>query len=252
MSARLLKSLNYSFDRKVQLQRLVIAYEQLNQNQIHLTSEQQHYLQRVLRLKNGDRFIALDGKGQTWLAVLDSDQATLIESIQTSSELSISVTLLLALPKSGFDDVVRQVTELGVSCIVPVISDRTLLNPSSNKLDRWRKISQEAAEQSERQIVPTVLDPMPFKQALELEAASKFICAERGSSQHLLNCELGNSVIVAIGCEGGWTNQEIESAIAQNYQPVTLGKRILRAVTAPITALSLISGMIESQTESED
>jgi 16S rRNA (uracil1498-N3)-methyltransferase len=235
-----------------QLQRLVITASQIQGSIIFLSSEQQHYLQRVLRLKNGDRFIALDGKGQTWLAVLDSTQARLIESIQTSSELTISVTLLLALPKSGFDDVVRQVTELGVSCIVPVISDRTLLNPSSNKLDRWRKIAQEAAEQSERQIVPTILDPMPFKQALELEADSKYMCAERGSSQHLLNCKLNESVIVAIGCEGGWTPQEIESAIAQTYQPVTLGKRILRAVTAPITALSLIAGMIESRALSED
>jgi 16S rRNA (uracil1498-N3)-methyltransferase len=235
-----------------QLQRLVITASQIQGSIIFLSSEQQHYLQRVLRLKNGDRFIALDGKGQTWLAVLDSTQARLIESIQTSSELAISVTLLLALPKSGFDDVVRQVTELGVSCIVPVISDRTLLNPSSNKLDRWRKIAQEAAEQSERQIVPTILDPMPFKQALKLEADSKYMCAERGSSQHLLNCKLNESVIVAIGCEGGWTPQEIESAISQTYQPVTLGKRILRAVTAPITALSLIAGMIESRALSED
>lgn len=234
------------------LQRLVIQQSQLQGSIVELSSEQQHYLQRVLRLKNGDRFIALDGKGQTWIAILESTQATLIESLQVSSELSISVTLMLALPKTGFDDVVRQVTELGVSCIVPVISDRTLLNPSGNKLDRWRRIAQEAAEQSERQIVPTILEPMPFKTALELPADSRYICAERGSSQHLLNCELGESVIVAIGCEGGWTQQEIEMAIAKDYQPVTLGKRILRAVTAPIAALSLIAGMVESHAPSED
>jgi 16S rRNA (uracil1498-N3)-methyltransferase len=234
------------------LQRVVITESQRQSSTVDLTSEQQHYLQRVLRLKRGDRFIALDGKGQTWIAVLNSDQATLIESIQASSELSISVTLLLALPKTGFDDVVRQVTELGVSCIVPVISDRTLLNPSGNKLDRWRRIAQEAAEQSERQIVPTILEPMPFKAALELEAAARYICAARVSTQHLLNCELAESVIVAIGCEGGWTTQEIESAIAHHYQPVTLGKRILRAVTAPVTAVSLIAAMVESQAPSED
>jgi 16S rRNA (uracil1498-N3)-methyltransferase len=235
-----------------QLQRLVIAREQLNQTQINLSAEQQHYLSHVLRLRNGDRFIALDGKGQTWIATLESTQATLVESLQASSELSVSVTLMLALPKTAFDDVVRQVTELGVSCIAPVISDRTLLNPSGNKLDRWRRIAQEAAEQSERQIVPTILEPMPFKTALELQADSRYICAERGSSQHLLNCELGESVIVAIGCEGGWTQQEIEMAIAANYQPVTLGQRILRAVTAPIAALSLIAGMVESRDLSED
>ena len=231
-----------------QLQRLVIASEQFNHTQIQLSTEQRHYLSHVLRLKNGDRFIALDGKGQTWIAALESDQATLIESLQASSELPVPITLMLALPKTGFDDVVRQVTELGVSCIAPVISDRTLLNPSGNKLDRWRRIAQEAAEQSERQIVPTILEPMPFKVALEqLQADSLYICAERSSSQHLLNCEFGNSVIIAIGCEGGWTTGEIELAIAHQYQPVTLGKRILRAVTAPIAAVSLIAGMVESR-----
>ncbi|GAP96743.1 16S rRNA (uracil(1498)-N(3))-methyltransferase [Leptolyngbya sp. NIES-2104] len=235
-----------------QLQRLVIAESQGQGSIVSLSSEQQHYLQRVLRLKKGDRFIALDGKGQTWIAILESDQATLIESLQASSELSVSITLMLALPKTGFDDVVRQVTELGVACIAPVMSDRTLLNPSGNKLDRWRRIVQEAAEQSERQIVPTILEPMPFKVALEeLKADSHYICAERSSSQHLLNCEFGNSVIVAIGPEGGWTTGEIESAIAHHYQPVTLGKRILRAVTAPIAAISLIAGLVESRAESE-
>ncbi|MER3478245.1 MAG: 16S rRNA (uracil(1498)-N(3))-methyltransferase [Leptolyngbya sp. ERB_1_2] len=228
-----------------QLQRLVIAESQVQASIVSLTSEQQHYLQRVLRLKNGDRFIALDGKGQTWIATLESNQATLIESLQASSELSASITLMLALPKTGFDEVVRQVTELGVACIVPVISDRTLLNPSGNKLDRWRRIAQEAAEQSERQIVPTILEPMRFNLALEqLQADSCYICAERSSSQHLLNCKFGN-------CEGGWTTQEIESAIAKNYQPVTLGRRILRAVTAPIAAAALIAGMVESQIGSE-
>ncbi|MBD1844051.1 16S rRNA (uracil(1498)-N(3))-methyltransferase [Cyanobacteria bacterium FACHB-63] len=235
-----------------QLQRLVIAESQVQGSIVFLSSEQQHYLQRVLRLKEGDRFIALDGKGQTWIATLESDQATLIESLQISSELAVSITLMLALPKTGFDDVVRQVTELGVSCIAPVISDRTLLNPSGNKLDRWRRIAQEAAEQSERQIVPTILEPIPFKLALEqLQAASCYICAERSSSQHLINCGLGDSVIVAIGCEGGWTTDEIESAIAHHYQPVTLGKRILRAVTAPIAAAALIAGMVESQAKGE-
>ncbi|MBE9011164.1 16S rRNA (uracil(1498)-N(3))-methyltransferase [Pseudanabaenaceae cyanobacterium LEGE 13415] len=235
-----------------QLQRLVISESQVQDSIASLSLEQRHYLNNVLRLKNGDRFIALDGKGQSWIATLESDQATLIESLQASSELTVSITLMLALPKTGFDDVVRQVTELGVACIAPVISDRTLLNPSGNKLDRWRRIAQEAAEQSERQIVPTILEPMPFKVALEqLQADSRYICAERTSSQHLLNCEFGNSVIVAIGCEGGWTTQEIETAIAQNYQPVTLGKRILRAVTASISAVSLIAGMVESRSGSE-
>ena len=131
-----------------QLQRLVITDAQIDQQQILLTIEQQHYLSRVLRLRSGDQFIAMNGQGQGWLASLVSDRAHILESIHAQSELPISVTLVLALPKgNGLDEVVRQTTELGVTCIAPVISERTLLNPSANKLERWRRIAQEAAEQ---------------------------------------------------------------------------------------------------------
>lgn len=237
-----------------QLQRLVIAPDQLNPPQILLNADQQHYLSRVLRLRSGDQFIAMDGQGKGWLAQLQSDQAKILEAIDTRSELPISVTLILALPKgNGFDDVVRQVTELGVTCIAPVISDRTLLHPSPNKLDRWRRIAQEAAEQSERQIVPTILEPVPFRDRLSQNSEDRhFICLARGSSPHLLDVLLEqtySSIKLAIGPEGGWTDSEIEQAIAANYQPISLGRRILRAVTAPIVALSLISGSLERTNE---
>jgi 16S rRNA (uracil1498-N3)-methyltransferase len=237
-----------------QLQRLVIAPAQLSPPQIVLNANQQHYLSRVLRLRSGDHFIAMDGQGNGWLAELQSDQAKILEKIDARSELPISVTLILALPKgNGFDDVVRQVTELGVSCIAPVISDRTLLNPSPHKLERWRRIAQEAAEQSERQIVPTILEPIPFRDRLSKNSNDRrFICLARGSSAHLLDVLLEqkfSEITLAIGPEGGWTDPEVEQAIAANYQPISLGRRILRAVTAPITALSLIAGAVERRDE---
>ncbi len=239
----------------VQLQRLVIAAEQFNNNQITLTEAQQHYLNRVLRLRSGDHFIAIDAQGQSWIAQLQSQFATILEAVNTISELPISITLIVALPKgSGFDEVVRQTTELGVTCIAPVMSDRTLLNPSANKLDRWRRIAQEAAEQSERQIVPTILEPASFVDAIStLNADQKFICTERGSSPHLINCVLSsNSILIAIGPEGGWTQQELDRAIAAQFQSVSLGKRILRAVTAPIAALSIVAAVVETQSASAD
>ncbi len=230
-----------------QLQRLVITKFQLQDTLITLTPEQRHYLCRVLRLKVSDRFIAMDGEGQGWIAELNPEQATLLEPIQAFSELPIAITLLLALPKTGFDEVVRQTTELGVSCIIPVISDRTLLNPSPNKLDRWRRIAQEAAEQSERQIVPTILDPLKFTEAIAIPVPQKLICTERGNSLHLLDCFIPQEVALLIGPEGGWTEAELKGAIAAQYKPVTLGTRILRAVTAPLAAVSLIAGAIERQ-----
>ena len=241
-----------------QLQRLVIGASQIDRQQIVLTAEQQHYLSRVLRLRSGDRFIATNGQGQGWLASLESDQAHILEPIHAHSELPISVTLVLALPKgNGFDEVVRQATELGVICIAPVISDRTLLNPSANKLERWRRIAQEAAEQCERQIVPEILDPVSWSDRLQIESFNsecRLICLARGNSRHLLdylNQSVCPAITLAIGPEGGWTDAEIAGAIAAGYQPISLGRRVLRAVTAPIVALSLVAGVFERMKNEE-
>lgn len=233
------------------LQRLVVSPEQLTDRQLTLNPQQHHYLSRVLRLQAGDRFIAMTGQGQTWLVEL-GEPTYIVEAIPTWNELAVAVILLAALPKgNGFDDVVRQCTELGVAQIVPVISDRTVLNPSAAKLERWRRIAQEAAEQSERQQLPEILAPQPFNQALSTIAADqRYICAERADSHHLLAClqtdPLTSTLVVAIGPEGGWTAPELEQAITAGYRPVSLGRRILRAVTAPVMALSLIASVCET------
>ncbi|MBW4447253.1 MAG: 16S rRNA (uracil(1498)-N(3))-methyltransferase [Spirirestis rafaelensis WJT71-NPBG6] len=233
-----------------QLQRIAIAPSQLQQNQILLTPQQQHYLGRVLRLCDGDHFIAMDGKGKWWLAQLEGEQAQILEILTVETELSVSITLMVALPKgNGFDEVVRCCTELGVACIAPVTSDRTLLNPSPQKLERWRRIASEAAEQSERSFVPTILEPISFDAALSSFATQqKYICEGRGNYPHLKTClqQTGQTtIIIATGPEGGWTEKEIDNAIQAGFQPVSLGRRILRAVTAPIVALSLISAACE-------
>jgi len=236
-----------------QLQRITIAPSQLQASQIILTPQQVHYLGRVLRLREGDRFIAMDGLGKWWLAQLTGEQAQILETLSVETELPVSITLMVALPKgSGFDEVVRCCTELGVTCIAPVMSDRTLLNPSPQKLERWRRIAAEAAEQSERAVVPTILEPVNFSDALSLVNGQKYICEARGNYPHLINClpnkgQITNDreLIIATGPEGGWTEQELEIAIASGFQPVSLGRRILRAVTAPIVALSLVTAACE-------
>jgi len=237
-----------------QLQRVTITPGQLQNQQITLNNEQQHYLGRVLRLRAGDRFIAMDGQGQWWLAQLQlgEGQAQVLEIISRQTELPVPVTLIAAPPKgNSFDEIVRQATELGVTTIVPVLSDRTLVNPSCQKLARWRRIAQEAAEQSERQVVPQVLEPRPFKDTL-LQGDrdwQRYFCVTRHPSPHLLHCLQAarqSRILVLIGPEGGWTEAEVHQAIATGYQPVSLGCRVLRAATASLTALSLIAATLDS------
>ena len=252
------------------VQRITVAPEQCKGTALVLTSEQTHYLIRVLRLRAGDRFIAQDGRGTQWLAVLKGhqldrpprqssakeapQQAEIIETIQhvaTTAPLQ-----LIAAPTKGnsFDQVVRQATELGVTHIYPAIAERSVLKPSGNRRSRWQKIAAEAAEQSERVTIPEIFEPFPFLECLvqaHLEATEKdlrYLCGARTTNPHLLARLQANfssenlpSVTLAIGPEGGWTSGEISDALRSGYEEVSLGPVILRAVTASITALSLVT-----------
>lgn len=242
-----------------ELQRIAIASEQIENNTINLTSEQNHYLTRVLRLKKGSKFIAIAPESQWLLVTLKDDlnQGEIEETLTINKELPISIILIVALPKNGFDDIVRQTTEIGVNTIIPVMSERTLLKPSKEKILRWQKIAQEASEQSERQIIPQILEPISFKESLKLfPDTNQYICVTRGDYPHLLTCvqhkydnmnkeQISLPIIIAIGTEGGWSEEEVNLAIKHGFQPVSLGKRILRTVTAPLVALSIIVSQIE-------
>jgi len=248
-----------------QLQRLRVVTQQIQDQSITLTVEQQHYLSRVLRLRSGDRFLALLDSGVAWLAKLQDDGAELLEPQSVKSELPLNVTLVISLPKgSGFDDVVRQVTELGVSRIVPVMSDRTLLKPSANRHDRWQRIAGESTEQSERSQSPTVEEPIDFSHYVNELGPPKsndlrYFCWGRGDSVHLLaqlqidlrtddrsDIDMNIGITIAIGPEGGWTDEEVTRSVKAGFVSVSLGKRILRAITAPAAAMAIVGAVVEA------
>jgi 16S rRNA (uracil1498-N3)-methyltransferase len=241
------------------LQRITISPDQINDNYITLTPSQHHYLTRVLRLQTGGEFQAIDGTGELYLCEITAENAQitqLITSLVGTASLKENcahpITLICALPKgNNFDDIVRACTELGVTTILPAISDRTLLNPSPHKLQRWRKIAQEAAEQSERLSIPTIAEPQSLQHIFSQLPVSgdKYICEARGEYPHLLTCLQSSQliaipIIIAIGPEGGWTEPELNLAIAHNFQLVSLGRQILRTITAPIVALSIVTAAL--------
>ncbi|VEP12270.1 Ribosomal RNA small subunit methyltransferase E [Hyella patelloides LEGE 07179] len=232
------------------LYRLVFDPSQQTADTVRLTKEQEHYLKRVLRFQRGDRFIVINGQGKSWLAELNGANAHLLEIISLKTELAVNLTLITALPKgNGYEQVLKCGTELGVSQFIPVKSDRSLLKPSSNKVDRWRKIVTEAAEQAEREIVPQIIEPLPFKQAItELipQKSNSYICVARGDFPSLWSClqtSPQSEIAIATGAEGGWTENEIKIAQTQQFKSVSLGKSILRAVTAPIAAATLVNAI---------
>ncbi|MEM8637946.1 MAG: 16S rRNA (uracil(1498)-N(3))-methyltransferase [Cyanobacteria bacterium P01_G01_bin.54] len=240
------------------LPRLYLQPEQYQGDRAHLAPEQCHYLYQVLRRREGDRCIVLDGQGQAWQARLQGNVAHLEQAIVLATELPIALTLVVALPKSnGFEEILRCGTELGVTTFWPVTSDRTLLQPNPKKLLRWRKIVVEAAEQSERAIVPTVQAIRTFSALLQdLPEGQRYLCVARGDRPLLLSrlippAPLGKErfegITIATGPEGGWTSGEIEQAIAAGFESVSLGARVLRAVTAAIAAATVVVTAVEDK-----
>jgi 16S rRNA (uracil1498-N3)-methyltransferase len=264
--------------QKRRLQRVTLQPHQVEQalelNQaIAVTPEQKHYLTNVLRLELGAEFIALDRQGGWWLAQLaiasdgETIQAKIIGQLENNSELFAQIVLGIAMPKgNNIESIIRQTTELGVRQISPLFSDRTVIKAGTDignqKRDRWQRIAEEAAELSLRNYVPEVNPPQSFKQWLNnsaqlstqlTEQSHKYICVIRADVPHLLNslqsindAEERSQIFIAIGCEGGWTEREEEMAIAAGFSPVSLGDRVLSAVTAPVVALSIVSAFLEA------
>jgi 16S rRNA (uracil1498-N3)-methyltransferase len=246
----------------VALQRLVIPPEQFEASHIQLTAAQQHYLCRVLRLSAQQQFIALDGQGGQWIVALTENlrRAALVKQISPSgggADLP-TITLAIAIPKgTGFDDLVRQTTELGVTALQPLITDRTLHRPSVKKLERWRRIATEATEQAERLRLPTIGEPLPWDRFMAQAAVAptnqerRFLCVARPSAPPLLTClqQLAQpretAITIATGPEGGWTPAEIAQARGAGFCPVSLGATILRAVTAPLAALAVTMAVLD-------
>ncbi len=229
------------------MQRITIEPLQLQGNQLLLTAPQLHYLQRVMRLPAGAKFQAIDGAGALYLVELRANFGLVLErSVPAGIELPVAVSLIVAVPKIGLDDIVRACTELGVREIYPVTSDRTIVQPSEQKRRRWLEIAKESTEQSERLIVPVIHPVQSWQTVMVQITGQRQICAARGNAQHLMNSlNLQESISVAIGPEGGWTDRELQQSIELGWQPVSLGDRILRTITAPVAAMSMIGGLLE-------
>lgn len=145
------------------------------------------------------------------------------------------------------DYIVQKCVELGISRIVPMLSARCVSRPDTKsikkKCERWQKIALQAAMQSRRGIIPQVCDCVSFEKAaqMSLESEKQIIFYELGGEKvNKILDKKPKSIAMFIGSEGGFEQSEVDKIIANGGSPATLGKRILRAETAPLAALSII------------
>jgi 16S rRNA (uracil1498-N3)-methyltransferase len=222
-----------------------------------MQGEAAHHLGRVLRAQPGQLYELSDGNkvflGRIETVTRDRIHFALEEEIP-AYQPAVETTLLLSIVKfDAFEWALEKATELGVSVIVPLAaarSERALLAAADKRAERWKKIVAEASQQSRRVRMPEVRGVQRTSQAFAefggLADAAKVMLSERigaPSFRIVLTQSLASPerALLAIGPEGGWTEEEFETALAAEFQEASLGKLILRTETAVIAALASLN-----------
>ena len=222
--------------------------DEVSGNHAALTGDHADHLIRVLRARVGQEFDIASG------AVVRRGRIVNIASTCVEFELGEevpaaftgNVTLLLAVFKfDRMEWAIEKCTELGVARIVPVVARRTdahLAAASAKRADRWRRLALQASEQSRRSVPPEITAALKLKEAATLPGALRIILAESENQTSLrdaLNSAEGE-ILLAVGPEGGWTEDELQLFHTAGWIPASLGPTILRAETAAIAATAIV------------
>ena len=236
----------------------------IKQSSIHFPSailegKEHHHLSKVLRIKPGKRVWLVDEQGETYLAEVRQveRQQTHLHIVEKSEKAETKIHLILAqalIKSKRMDLLVQKATELGMDSFIPVEASRSVVKiqeKEGSKVARWQKIAAEAAKQSRRPAVPAIHSPQPFRSFIENRAESERLFLSEAKGRYLRELFAGGpknpsqdgipSVIIAVGPEGGWTEDEENLALERGFEAVSLGKQVLRSETAALAALALIS-----------
>ncbi|MBR5873029.1 MAG: 16S rRNA (uracil(1498)-N(3))-methyltransferase [Oscillospiraceae bacterium] len=228
--------------------------ESVESDFVEITGEDARHIALSLRMKNGEHLVLCDGKGREADAVIreafpESVVLDILERKNSAAEPETEVILYQALPKfDKLEYIVQKSVELGVSKIVPVLTSRCISRPDEKtmkkKLERLRKISDEAAKQSGRGKLPEVGEMLSFKNAVlemsKTETPIFFFEHAEYPLHEIMEKRTGGTISMMVGSEGGFSDDEAAFASEHGLLIASLGPRILRCETAPVAALSAI------------
>jgi 16S rRNA (uracil1498-N3)-methyltransferase len=219
-----------------------------------LVGEHANHLSRVLRARPGQDFDIATGAAvrRGRITLLQDNRVEFLLGEEVSGEDLASITLALAVFKfDRMEWAIEKCTELGVSRIVPVIAQRTdshLAAAATKRLDRWQRIALQASEQSRRASPPEIATPVKFAEAVSLQAAVRIVLAESEQQTLLRNVvnlkATNNGIALAVGPEGGWTEDELQSFQQAEWVSASLGNTILRAETAAMAATAIVVSIL--------
>ncbi|WP_391201977.1 16S rRNA (uracil(1498)-N(3))-methyltransferase [Psychrobacillus sp. L4] len=235
--------------------------EQIDENNnITITGEDAHHMIQVMRMSPGDEvYVVAENRTYTMTIVEGSAKSVLLkaeEKLEQTNEMPLKVSIVCGLPKGDKLELITQkATELGMHTLYPFAAKRSIVKwdkqKNEKKIARLQKIAKEAAEQSHRSYIPNIHTPISFEELLEVGTTYdvKFVADEEDAklehrqkfAEQLKKVHDKKSILIVFGPEGGLDRSEIKSLLENDFQPISLGPRILRTETAPLYALAAIS-----------
>lgn len=239
------------------MHRFLVEPSHITEGKAEIWGDEAKHLAKVLRLKKGDKIAIFDGIGHEYFCVLDEVTASkalasIIETRKNDREAPIEIWLVQGMPKGEkMDLIVQKATELGVKGIIPLMTDRAIVQLDAKKrtsrVERWQKIADEAAKQCKRNRIPEVKDVAEWNSLDEVLPSDAILLVPwEGEQVEGIKSKLANintlekkPIYIFIGPEGGLTEKEVISLKKRGASPVTLGPRILRTETAGLTAIAV-------------
>lgn len=224
--------------------RFFVSHDAVTGNRAVLRGAERHHF-RVRRIRVGTCVELFDDEGREFDAVVDTltddhVELSVRERAVRPRESPLDLTLAVALLKADkLDLVVEKVTELGATRIVLFTCAHSLGSGSTRRLERWQRIALSAAKQCGRSRVPVIEGPEPIDAVAIRAAGLRLLCWEHAAETRLPDRSAVSSVLIAIGPEGGFADEEITLLRQSGFDAISLGPRILRAETAAIAAIVL-------------
>lgn len=236
------------------MHKLFVSPEDIHDNTVTVTGNDVEHL-HALRVKEGDDIKISDGVSLNYDAVVrevrkNSVSFELLQSYEFENDPKIDITVYCALLKGGSnEDVIKQAVELGANRIV-FFSSSNCIAEKREKGEKYAKIARQAAMQAGRDRIPEVVSGVTFAEMIEGLASADISAffhekADLPLYDVILTKKDPRSAAFAVGPEGGFTDKEVDIAAQRGIPVVSLGKRILRAVTAPLCALSVLTSVYD-------
>lgn len=229
----------------------IFTLQPLSLNQrIELEEAPSHHLSKVLRMQAGRELVLFNGQGGEYTAVIEAVAKKSVSVLPTdfredNRQSPLQLELAIGISRGErMDWVLQKATELGVSKITPLLTERTEIKLGGERTDKkllhWQQTIISACEQCQRNLLPELNEPVLFEQWLtSVSSELRFVLHHR-DSQTLPAQATPQSVTLLIGPEGGLSEREIQLAAKNNFSALTLGPRVLRTETAPVAAISLV------------